>query len=639
MNISDYRKKIYNNKILQYFFLVFLFLFFNIIVFKILVNKKIDLTTDKLFTVSENTKSIIKNLSEPINIKLFFSNSLSKELSQIRDYEKRVRELLMSYKKISNKNITIEIIDPRPFTDQEDLANVYGIQGLQLNEEGERFYFGAVFSNSVDDTTVIPFFELDREQFLEYDLTKTIYNLANTTKPNIGLISGLPLVGRVNNSQGNAQYERPFFIYQTLSEFFNVIDLSLEVSEIPQNVDQLLIVHPKNLSDVTLYAIDQFVMTGKGVTIFTDPFSEFDNNLSKPESEKDFSNSNLSRLFTSWGFDMKPGMVIGDIVNGRKVSLGPSNDQKIVTYVLWLAIQQNLLSNTDIITSNLDYIFLKSAGSIENLNTNSSLVIEPLISTSKESMLIERYKMQFRADPEQLLKDFESQDKSYIIGARIKGELDSAFTIEDIKKIELDTKQHINNIKDANIILFADTDLLSDNTWISEQDLFGRNSITPIADNGRMVVNSIESMSGGRNLIGLRGRGSSNRPFLVIEDLQKKAELSFREKQISLQNELQGTEDKLKEIQSNQLGSSESKTSEQNKAIEEFQRKILSIRKQLRDVQRQLNADIERLENNIKILNIWTMPLIVIILYFFIKVFTEKRRKEFYRKIGRLENK
>ena len=639
MNISDYRKKIYNNKTLQYCFFIFLFLFFNIIMFKILVNKKIDLTTDKLYTVSENTKSIIKNLSEPINIKLFFSNSLSKELSQIRDYEKRVRELLMSYKKISNKNITIEIIDPRPFTDQEDLANVYGIQGLQLNEEGERFYFGAVFSNSVDDTTVIPFFELDREQFLEYDLTKTIYNLANTTKPNIGLISGLPLVGRVNNSQGNAQYERPFFIYQTLSEFFNVIDLSLEVSEMPENIDQLLIVHPKNLSDVTLYAIDQFVMTGKGVTIFTDPFSEFDNNLSKPESEKDFSNSNLSRLFTSWGFDMKPGMVIGDIVNGRKVSLGPSNDQKIVTYVLWLAIQQNLLSNTDIITSNLDYIFLKSAGSIENLNTNSSLVIEPLISTSKESMLIERYKMQFRADPEQLLKDFESQDKSYIIGARIKGELDSAFTMEDIKKIELDTKQHINNIKDANIILFADTDLLADNTWISEQDLFGRNSITPIADNGRMVVNSIESMSGGRNLIGLRGRGSSNRPFLVIEDLQKKAELSFREKQISLQNELQGTEDKLKEIQSNQLGSSESKTSEQNKAIEEFQSKILSIRKQLRDVQRQLNADIERLENNIKILNIWTMPLIVIILYFFIKVFTEKRRKEFYRKIGRLENK
>ena len=639
MNINNYRKKIYNNKIIQYFFVTFLFLSFNIIIFKVLVNKKIDLTTDKLFTVSENTKSIIKNLSEPISIKLFFSNSLSKELSQIRDYEKRVRELLMSYKKISNENITIEIIDPRPFTDQEDLANIYGIQGLQLNEEGERFYFGAVFSNSVDDTTVIPFFELDREQFLEYDLTKTIYNLANTTKPNIGLISGLPLVGRVNNSQGNAQYERPFFIYQTLSEFFNVIDLSLEVSEIPENVDQLLIVHPKNLSDVTLYAIDQFVMTGKGVTIFTDPFSEFDNNLSKPESEKDFSNSNLSRLFTSWGFDMKPGMVIGDIVNGRKVSLGPSNDQKIVTYVLWLAIQQNLLSNTDIITSNLDYIFLKSAGSIENLNTNSSLVIEPLISTSKEAMLIERYKMQFRADPEQLLKDFESQDKSYIIGARIKGEFNSAFSLEDIKKIELDTNQHINNINNANIILFADTDLLSDNTWISEQDMFGRNSITPIADNGRMVVNSIESMSGGRNLIGLRGRGSSNRPFLVIEDLQKKAELSFREKQISLQNELQGTEDKLKEIQSNQLDSSESKTSEQNKAIEEFQRKILSIRKQLRDVQRQLNADIERLENNIKVLNIWTMPLIVIILYFFIKVFTEKRRKEFYRKIGRLENK
>ena len=639
MNFSSYKNKIFDLKIFQCLFLIFLFLFFNIVVFKFLINIKLDLTSDKLYTVSENTKGIIKNLNEPISIKLFFSNSLSKELSQIRDYEKRVRELLMSYQKISKNNILVEVIDPKPFTDQEDLANVYGIQGLQLNEEGERFYFGAVFSNSVDDITVIPFFEFDREQFLEYDITKTIYNLANTSKPNIGLISGLPLIGRVNNSQGNAQYERPFFIYQTLNEFFNVKDLTLQVSEIPKNIDQLLIIHPKELTDKTLYAIDQFIMTGKGVTIFVDPFSEFDNNLSKPENEKDFSSSNLSKLFTSWGFDIKPGMVTGDIVNGRKVSLGPANDQKIVTYVLWLAIQENLLSKTDIITSNLDYVFLKSAGSIENLNTNDSLRIQPLISTSEDSMLIERYKMQFRADPEQLLKDFQSENKSYTIGARIKGEFQSAFNPEEIKNIEVDSSKHINKIKDANILVYADTDLLTDNTWISEQDMFGRSSITPIADNGRMVVNSIESMSGGRNLIGLRGRGSSNRPFLVIEDLQKKAELSLREQQITLQNELQGTEDKLKEIQNNQLNTTENKTSEQNKAIEEFQTKIFSIRKQLRDVQRQLNADIDRLENNIKVINIWIMPIIVIALYFFIKIFAEKRRKEFYRKIGRLEGK
>ena len=187
-------KQSYNSKLFKFLFLIFLFLFFNIIVINFLTNKKLDLTKDNLYTVSANTKSIIKNLNEPISIKLFFSNSLSKELAQVRDYEKRVRELLVSYEKISNNNINIEIIDPKPFTDQEDLANVYGIQGLQLNEEGEKFYFGAVFSNSVDDTTIIPFFELDREQFLEYDLTKTIYNLANTTKPKVKAELNLPFI-------------------------------------------------------------------------------------------------------------------------------------------------------------------------------------------------------------------------------------------------------------------------------------------------------------------------------------------------------------------------------------------------------------------------------------------------------------
>ena len=177
-----------NFKFLKFIIFTLLFLFFNVILSGILVNTKLDLTADRLFTLSNNTKDIIKELNEPIKIQLFFSNALSKELAQIRDYEKRVRELLYNYVNISNGNISLEIIDPKPFTDQEDLANVYGVQGLQINEEGERFYFGAVVSNSVDDTTVIPFFDLGRERFLEYDLTKTIYNLANTKKPTIGLI-------------------------------------------------------------------------------------------------------------------------------------------------------------------------------------------------------------------------------------------------------------------------------------------------------------------------------------------------------------------------------------------------------------------------------------------------------------------
>ena len=260
LNSSNFLSIIINSKGIKFIIYSLVFLLINIIFSGLLINSKIDLTHDKLYTVSDNTKEIISALNEPIKIQFFFSNSLSKEIVQIRDYEKRVRELLNNYVKISKENISLEIIDPKPFTDQEDLANVYGIQGLQLNEEGERFYFGAVISNSVDDATVIPFFDLNREIFLEYDLTKTIYNLANTSKPVIGLISGLPFIGRVSNSQQGAQYEEPFYLYSRMIEYFKVQDLSETVTNIPENIDQLLVIHPKNLADSTLYAIDQFIM-------------------------------------------------------------------------------------------------------------------------------------------------------------------------------------------------------------------------------------------------------------------------------------------------------------------------------------------------------------------------------------------
>ncbi len=631
-------KRIYNIsniKILKFFIFSVLFLLVNSFLVKNLFNIKLDLTSDRLFTVSQNTKEIIKNLNEPINIKLFFSNSLSKEIPQIRDYEKRVRELLNKYVNIANGNIKLEIIDPKPFTDQEDLANVYGVQGLQINEEGERFYFGAVISNSVDDTTVIPFFDLSRESFLEYDLTKTIYNLANTSKPNIGLVTSLPFIGGVNNADGRPQYEEPFYLYTRIKEFFNVKDLSTSFSSVPEDIDQLLVIHPKDISDSALYAIDQFIMTGKGVTFFLDPFSEFENNRIQPNNEQlNIPSSNLNKLFSKWGFEIKPGHIVGDIVNGRKVSLGSANDQKIVTYLLWLAIQENLLSKKDIITANLDYIFLKSAGSIDNLNTNNSLELLPLISSSKQSMVLERFKVQFRTDPEELIKNFKSEDKNFIIGARIKGSFNSAFSDDEVKNLIGDTSNHKKNILNANILVFADTDLIADNTWVSKQDMFGRNNITPMSDNGRLVINSLESMSGGENLIGLRGRGVSNRPFLVIEKLQKNAELLFREKELSLQNQLKETETKLNEIKSN--NESNSSTAEQNLAIQDFQNRIFSIRKDLRNVQRRLNQDIDNLETNIKLINIWLMPILVLILYFSIRYISGKKRKDFYKRIGRL---
>ena len=605
------------------------FISINIIFSKILINKKIDLTEDKLFTLSTNTKNVIKELNEQIKIQLFFSESLSRDIPQIRDYEKRVRELLLSYAKLSN-NIKLEILDPKPFTDLEDLASTYGIQGLQLNQEGEKFYFGAVLSNSVDDMLVIPFFEIARERFLEYDLTKSIYNLANTEKPVIGLISGLPFSGGISNEANNPSYEEPFYLYQNISEFYNIINLTQNFESIPEDVQQLLVIHPKNLSENVLYKIDQFVLEGKGATFFVDPFSEFEKINETPNPENvNIPKSDLNKLFKSWGFEVEAGMIVGDIINGRKVSLGSTNDEKILTYILWLALQRELLSDDDIVTENLDYVFFKSAGSIINLDKSKKNEFIPLVMTSSNSMLVERFKMQFRADPELLLKEFNSENKSFVLGARIKGAFESSFSEDNLETLGIDKNNHLSKGKNSNVIVFSDTDLLSDITWLTKQEMFGTSNIIPTADNGRLVINAIESMSGGKNLIGLRSRGGNNRPFLVVENLQKNAELLLKEKEDSLKNDLQDTEKKLKELTENNNIDQQNLTLEQTETINNFNKKIFQIRKDLREVQRELGENIKKLETNLKLINIWLMPLLVIVVFFIFKYYTNRKYKKY----------
>ncbi len=617
-----------NSVFLNIFLALVTFVSINIILAKVLVNKKIDLTEDNLFTLSSNTKNIVKSLNEQIKIQLFFSQSLSKDIPQIRDFERRVRELMISYTKLS-KNIKLEIFDPLPFTELEDLASTYGIQGLQLNQEGEKFYFGAVLTNSVDDMVVIPFFEIARERFLEYDLTKSIYNLANTEKPIIGLVSGLPFAGGVSNTPDGPSYQNPFYLYENISEFYEVVNLTENFEKIPDNIDQLLVIHPKNLSNNVLYLIDQFVLKGKGATFFVDPFSEYEKtNQPSNEDELNIPKSDLNKLFKEWGLEVQPGMVVGDIINGRKVSLGNPNNEKILTYILWLALQNDLLSQEDIITANLDYVFYKSAGSIKNLNKSDKIEFTPLVFTSLNSMLIERFKMQFRADPEALLKEFKSENKKFILTARVKGEFNSAFKDDELIKLGIDIKYHIKKSDNSNIIVFSDTDLLSDITWLTRQDMFGRSNIIPTADNGRLVMNALESMSGGENLIGLRGRGVSNRPFLVVENLQKNAELLLKEKEDSLKRELEETEEKLQELKDSN-SNEENISIEKTQTIDNFNKKIFTIRQDLREVQRELGENIKKLETNLKLINIWLMPLLVIIIFYFFKYISIRRYKSF----------
>lgn len=606
--------------------IIIFFIAINTLSNQIFYSARMDLTQDNLYTLNQGTYEVIKSIDEPITIRLFFSDKLSRDIPPLREYGQRVRELIEEYVVSSKGKIILERVDPEPFTDNEDLAMVFGLQGRTLSQAGEKFYFGLVASNSTDDVSVIPYFDQSRESYLEYDLSRIIADLANPKKKKIGLVTFLPIGGGLAYEDApSSEYVPPWVIYNRLSESFEITNLGKSFNSISEDIDILMIVHPKNLDDATQYAIDQFILSGKGTVFFLDPYSEVERNALPIEKRRTYiPSSSLNSLFEKYGFYLEPGMIVGDRVYGRQVTIGRPPNLRVTTYVLWLALNKQLINPKDSVTNELEKILTNSSGAIA-LSEESELTLEPLITSSRDSMLIERYKVQFRPDPTLLLSEFVSSGKFFNLAARITGNINSVYKDSDNENQDAN---HLDSGQ-ANMIIFADTDILADQTWNQSQDNFGREVFNPIADNGSLIINAIESLSGKGELISLRSRGVSSRPFEEVEELRRNAETKYRETEQKLQKELQSTEQKLRDLQrSASLEVNEGSpilSREHAETLQIFRDQIINIRKKLRDVQRELRVDIEELGLLLKIYNIWLMPLFVSIAS--ILVFGFRRRK------------
>ncbi len=614
--------------------IVILFLSINTLSNQIFSSSRLDLTQNDLFTLNDGTLSILKTIDEPITLKLFFSDKLSRNIAPMREYGQRVREIIEEYKNKSDGKIIIERVDPEPFTDNEDLAILYGLQGMQISQAGEKFYFGLVATNSTDDISIIPFFEQERETYLEYDLTRIINDLANPKKKKLGLITTLPINGGLAYPDApSSEYVTPWEIYNRLNEIFEVVALSNELDRIPDDIDLLMVVHPKDIKFKTRYAIDQFVMKGKGAIFFVDPYSEVQRNALPIEQRRTYiPGSNLNTLFNNYGAYVEPGMIVGDRLAGRKVTIGRGSNSRITTYVLWIALSNEYMNPNNLITNELESILTNTPGAIIRSKEAESL-FEILYSSSQDSMLIERFKIQFRPDPTLLLSEFEPINKNLPFAVRLSGKFNSAYfedapVNEDTSPIPLH-KDHLTSTSNGNIIIFADTDILANNTWTQKQDNFGKETFNPIADNGSLVINAVESLAGGGELISLRTRGTAVRPFIIVEELQKEAETKYRETEQSLQEDLRVTEEKLRDLQRGASIATQDGapilSKEQADTLQEFKDQIVTIRKKLRDVRRDLRVEIEELGLKLKIYNIWVMPILVSISAIF--VFINRRRR------------
>ena len=601
---------------------------------------RLDLTQNKLYTLTTGTKNILTGLEETITLRLFLSQKQATRLPGISNYTQRVKELLQEYERQAAGVIVLHIIDPEPFSEEEDRAVAYGVRGVPLDEDGAQFYFGLVGTNSTDDEEVIPFFVLDREELLEHDLTRLIYQLSNTESNTVGLLSSLPLDGGAPNPQAmamgmNQGMPQPWVVLEQMQQLFDVIDIDPEGGSIPTGVDVLMLVHPKQLPAPMLYAIDQYILRGGRALIFVDPNSEVDRGPGMMGMGSPPGSSELGSLFDAWGVELVEGKVAGDLSVAERVRYGQQQGQGVIDYPVWMNLPVEQNNASDVVTARLGNLVFASPGILNDLG-NEGVIVTPLVTTTENAKQFDVAQLQFVSDPTVLLIGYEPGNAELSLAVRVSGAVESACldgppTTEKEAggDDEHQSLPHINkSMQDVNMIIVADSDMLADDFWVQAQDFMGTRLIIPSAANGDFVINSLESLLGSNDLISVRSRGQFSRPFTRVAQIQQAAEILYRQKERQLLTSLEETEIKLIELEKGSQNEQQLILSDEQVAeIDKFREEKIRIRKELRLVRHQLRKDIEKLETATRFINIGFIPLLIGVGGLFVSMRKMRRNK------------
>ena len=568
---------------------------------------QLDLTQNRLYTISPGTDRILKSIREPIDLYFFYSAKTAESIPQIRPYGQRVHDFLEELTQRSGGMIHLHVIDPQPFSVEEDRAAELGVTGTAINDAGTKFYFGLAGTNSTNGQQAIPFFDPDKQSFLEYDVAKLVYQLAHPAKPVVAWLSTLPMTGGYDPQSG--QMRQPWVIYSQAQQLFDVRPLQPTATSIAPDVRVLVLIDPKNLSPATQFAIDQYALRGGHILAFVDPDAQTDRSGGNPMAAMTADHaSHMENLLTAWGVGFNPGEVVAD--RGHALTVAMREGQPPVEHVGILGLGGSSLSQSDVITSGLSNINVETAGFLTPLK-GATVRFEPLIDSSRDAQPMPAQRFAMLSDPASLLDGFKPTGQRYTIGARVTGMVKTAFPDGPPKGVTLPAGQRDlkASAKPLNLVIFADTDLLSDYLWVHEQELFGQQIAQAWASNGDLVLNSLDNLAGSSDLISIRGRAGFTRPFLRVEALRKVADARFHAQQEQLQQELQQTEQQLTLLQSKRNDKSALiLTPEQQQEIERFEAEKLRIRKQLRAVQAGLVSNIDRLGTELKVIDIIVMP-------------------------------
>jgi ABC-type uncharacterized transport system involved in gliding motility auxiliary subunit len=580
---------------------------------------KIDLTENSLYTLSDGTRNLLAGIEEPINLYFYYSDQATASMPSLRSYADRVREMLEEFEDAAAGKIRLSVIDPLPFSEDEDRAAQFGLQGVQLGVSPDPVYLGLAGTDSLDNEEIIAFFQPDKEAFLEYDIAKLVSTLTNPERSVIGVISGVEMTGRFDPQL--QRMEPSWVVYQQAEQVFELRNLGTSVADIPEDVSMLWIVQPRELPASTLYAIDQFVLKGGRSMIFVDPVADVDpaSTEGMPQGMPPMGQgSDLPALFDAWGITFSATEVVADAELALQIS---GMDRRPVRHYGYVGVTGDRMSADDIITADLNVVHLATAGHF-GLAEGSEATLDPLLRSSPVSQTMPATRFSFLPDPTSLQDGFAPSGEEYVLAARISGPLASAFPDgpppDAVSSAGGDppprnADAHLDaSVEPANLIVVGDVDMLADNLWVQVQSFFGQQIANAFASNGAFVLNALENLSGSSDLIGVRSRESYTRPFTRVEALRVDAESRFRATEERLQNELDETERRLVELQSAREDSGNILlTSEQQAEIDRFIDQRADIRRELRAVQRGLDEDIERLGTVLKVINIGLVPFLL----------------------------
>lgn len=618
---------------------------------------KVDITEQKLYTLSDGTKAILAKLNQPITLKLYYAKTAAlKGPDQIRyfnNYYEFVKALLEQYAVEAKGMVDLQIIDPRPYSEDEVEALRYGLKRFSISEE-ENFFFGLVAQTQFGVEKVIPFFSPDRQNFVEYDISYLIDTAVTRQKTKVGIMSSLAVMGEDVSSymaqmmrmQGK-QPQPPWTFVEQLRKKYEVTEVPTDVNDI-NDIDILLVIHPKDLPERTLFAIDQFVLRGGRTIVCVDPHCVVDRpaamTMQMRMSHKQ--SSELNVLLKTWGLQMPENTFAGDRTLALRASI--TRDQRPETIIGFLNLTPGCFNAENVITTDLNQVRVLFAGVLKEIadvneteESQAQIVRTPLIMTTNRGnswKVTGPYELMFM-QPSKLMSKFIEGTEPVAMGYLVTGRLASSFP-EGIE-IELEqetedpnetkkTKKRIKGLtkaeEDCAVVVFADVDFISD--MLAYQDSFFGKLI--VGDNSALLLNTIDDLTGSADLISIRSRGNFQRPFTVVDEIEKQAEKETAEEVAKLNAEIAGF---TKELQSILASAKEEKAEVVGSSIIQKQRDIelkkRQAQRQLREVKKNRHKRIEQLGNRLRNFNMLTAPGVILVIAIVLGVRRSVRKRHY----------